>query len=1018
MVQARIPIPLVVGGVSSQEPEYRQATQVGDARNVMYSLTGGAYKRSPIEAVYEIGKYTTANIAADGVTLTKTGAFANYGYEAGDKIWLIGGTNVTVGEYTIASRTSDDVVVLSSDCTTDSSSHADVSFIDPTLTRAGADVRMHLINRDSSEQYVVVYGESLVMVYDLSGTKATVTNSGGLAYINLNDATCDDLRLATAIDTTIIVNRTVTPLLEDSSPYHVTQDHTDYDVLTSYVPLSGEYHYAEGDTVAYPAGYWRYTSIFSVAGVTFPTWLGVRFDDVSVNWRTLSNWQTTGRNPQGMCLGYTWNTLADTNLTFDHSALTLTKASAFATYTWASGDMLHVTDGTNVVKGWYTIVSRDSDDQITLDSDITVAGTDPADVDFDGIGKGGDVHWDFEKTPPDDFEAAALAIQRVIRNTLHQDFCVRYVDDPANRQRMKITGPWFGTDCELWINPPMENQNSVDSVIYDMTVTGADFRPFSTGTFTAGTGTSDYTNYPVADRWTRVAAPNQTNALVDEGTLPVRLTRTATSPLAFTLIEASWKDRTSGNNDTNPPVKLLEEGAAIQDITFYRNRLVLAGDQYIAMSQAGDLFNLWIDNFDNVGDADPVDYTLSTNEVAIIDSVFPWRGLQIFTKADLQFSDNDPTTITPESIAIRQTNAYPTLVGVEPIVNGNVCYFCAEYDGICQLYEMFYDDASAAPRAIDVSSHVDRWLSGDVERIAGCSHLNSVFILASGTDFLTADDAATGAIYVYQPAYKNNERIMSSWSRLDCWSDADGELNDILDCGVLGDYMYLLNRYDNTAEFATQSPRMWLCRMLVGENRDDDVFLDHREEVTITSNSVLTYFPYSTDCRPDCVVLTTVVGYENTVFKLSDYTEGAEGDYVFTSSNLVFKTTSLDISATLLNAKKAYVGRIINTDIELTRPVFRDQDGVPSLDAAVIVRKLTIKYEDSSNFNVTITQPGRTDRTLSAGLAETGRASGQFDVYIRGDSKDAEVHITSDSPGPLRILGGEWLCDIVGRSRA
>ena len=44
--------------------------------------------------------------------LTKTGAFASYSFTSGDKIYISGGTDFTVGWYVISSRTDDDNIVL------------------------------------------------------------------------------------------------------------------------------------------------------------------------------------------------------------------------------------------------------------------------------------------------------------------------------------------------------------------------------------------------------------------------------------------------------------------------------------------------------------------------------------------------------------------------------------------------------------------------------------------------------------------------------------------------------------------------------------------------------------------------------------------------------------------------------------------------------------------------------------------------------------------------------------------
>jgi len=68
------------------------------------------------------GSWTTAT-----KTLTKTAAFASYTWVSGDMIYVTGGTDVTPDYYTVASRTSDNAIVLTSEITTTSVDQTNVT---------------------------------------------------------------------------------------------------------------------------------------------------------------------------------------------------------------------------------------------------------------------------------------------------------------------------------------------------------------------------------------------------------------------------------------------------------------------------------------------------------------------------------------------------------------------------------------------------------------------------------------------------------------------------------------------------------------------------------------------------------------------------------------------------------------------------------------------------------------------------------------------------------------------------
>lgn len=55
---------------------------------------------------------TGATWTESSKTITKTGAFASYVFSSGDTLTITGGTGATTGTYYVASRTSDDAVVL------------------------------------------------------------------------------------------------------------------------------------------------------------------------------------------------------------------------------------------------------------------------------------------------------------------------------------------------------------------------------------------------------------------------------------------------------------------------------------------------------------------------------------------------------------------------------------------------------------------------------------------------------------------------------------------------------------------------------------------------------------------------------------------------------------------------------------------------------------------------------------------------------------------------------------------
>lgn len=67
--------------------------------------------------------------------------------------------------------------------------------------------KVHIINRDSTERYVVLVNNQSIKVYDLAGNQKTVVTPDGLSYLT-SSSPQDDFNLVTVADYTFIVNKT------------------------------------------------------------------------------------------------------------------------------------------------------------------------------------------------------------------------------------------------------------------------------------------------------------------------------------------------------------------------------------------------------------------------------------------------------------------------------------------------------------------------------------------------------------------------------------------------------------------------------------------------------------------------------------------------------------------------------------------------------------------------------------------------------------------------------------------
>ena len=727
-------IPSLHGGVSQQPPLLRHANQVQDAVNATFSVFDGASKRQGTEFVGTVVPAVDAN-GADGLPL-----------------------------------------------------------------RNG----LHAIERDDTEQYLVVYGSGIIKVYDTDGNAATVNvTTAANTYLTTNTPTSTEMRLLSIADYTLIANTTVElatgEVVED---YDVDGSYDSYDILTSYNPAENSYWRVEEDDATGGPAYYKYLEV----PAEFATW--IRDTSVKSTWRRpAALWNNAGMNPMGFRVRFQRQAFARENLAYLDTPATLTKAGAFALYEFESGDEIYIsgTGSDSLPEGWWEIASKTSDDVIVLtkeyrdtnDAAQTFAGaTDEPDCDVTGITKAYDVSVNFNAgTDAVNSETTmydiALSLRQALNDDGAEDALINWRYTGGNNQGMfQIIAPYRGAGTKVVGTYAPDSGTS-------LVIESRPFR-FSLGTATDGTGTPSTVTEDVDDRWEKVPAPGDTAAVIDETKMPVKMTRTTTSPLVFDIDVINWTPRLSGNESSNPIPSLWTDGRKIADMAFHRNRLVLAGDENVVFSQAGDFFNFFLDDHDNIVDADPIDVALSSDEVTLIDHIVPFhKTLLIFTKAGRQFELSTPDTLSPDTVTISPTTSYETTIGVEPASGGNFVYFVSETGNYTRVYEYFYDDVRLDNQASDITAHVPQFIDPDVLSLRTTTNSGRLFVLSNNCDTL----------WVYQSFWRGNTKEQSAWTK---WEFHENYY--IHDIAIVEEDLYLLVDDTNAG---------WLLeRLPAGETRD------------------------------------------------------------------------------------------------------------------------------------------------------------------------------------------------------
>jgi hypothetical protein len=915
----------------------------------------------------------------------------------------------------------------------------------------GANLRLHKIERDASEQYWVIFGAGVLKVEGLDGNSATVTiTAAAQKYLNLNGATADQLRLVTIADYTLIVNTTV-PIGTSYSPnYTLTSSWRDYDVMTASTPVGAggdnTYHHTTGDTAAHPAGYWKYT----VGGITFAT---RSFQTVSgrENAQSYGMWDNTAGNPYGFKIGFQRYSLAIVAGTWTAATSTLTKTGAFASYTFAQNDQIFISGGTGWVAGWYTITSRVSNDAITITGG---PGFDNADTTATGIGGLFTCSYNTTGVALADMYAVAAALQTALRADGASDALVAWTSTGYQQGYFTITSPYRG-DQTTFFGPYPPGSGT------DLTAAGMPFNGTLTGTAvnTIGTGTAGAANtLDVASRWTVAIAPNSPDNAIDPATMPVQMKRTIIGPPAtFSVDVIAWNSRTSGDQITNPTPKLWQkvtsQGSYTNDnssptILTSANHGLSNGDT-IAITGSTSVTTL--DGNRVVSNVTTNTFTIPINtpgagagtwrkggvpiaDMALVQSrlVLAGAGIVDFSQTNdlfnfylddaLNLVDSDPidsqlpgdgvvnvdfltavrrtllaTTKDSKQFELNTPDALtPSTVGWTRTTSYQTLRVRPAVLGPIAYFTGFQADSSSVYEYYYDDAQASAQ-AGDITRhVRGLVPASLRTLATSPNNFSVFVLPTDGhEIEVYEFFYRGPQKVQSAWTR---WIfDSTYRIADI---GVIGNNLWMLVEADSRfgLEYLAISREATVTNWLF------PVRLDRRFTLTGSYNAGSGLTTWTLPIQASGSTLTKIVlgpafgANSGTTIPITGYaapagvTVTAAGDY---------------------SAGPCVLGRDFAVSLKLSRPYLRNEQGDAELEMVPLVRKMVLTHSNAGEYSVRVDyDDARADLTFPFTPNGVVDALGTFLCWPRGNVDHMSMYIESTGSKPVTISAVQLHADM------
>jgi len=935
--------------------------------------------------------------------------------------------------------------------------------------------------------------------------EATVTIASA-AQTYLNTATADQLRVAPIDkDQTLLISNQVVAATAAAPTYSITATWRDYGVMVSNTPADNTYHRATAaDTDEnQPAGFYLY----DVDGVTFatarfPTGSGREFAT------PVGVYDNSANNPQGFKIRCRKYNIAYTTATWTAASRTITKTGAFTNYTFQNGDEIHISAGTGHTPGYYLIESRTSNDAIVLVTNGGLSGADNADTEaVNGVSVEFDVQRAYDATPQPDMYAVAESFQDAFRAAGAEDGLISWTAVGGSAGYFTITSPFRGTGATIISTSAPSAGTDLSTVgngqfyFAGATVTagsgsgsltlGVEDRWTEVSPSGASDGSIDNTTFPV--KLLRTAAntfradlttptPRESGDGTNNPTPPLWQksgTIQSVSVANPSVIGSIAHGRRTGDSltlaglSTTPDINGLQTitvldddsftvpvnvtavadgvgtwtkgGTQIVDAIVHRGRLMYFGsDGSCTLSAARDYFRVYLEDYENIVDSDPISAPIGSREVVNVLFGVDFNGTIIAFGSTRQYEFGNPEALTPSTASWTSRTRY-SVYPIRPTPMGAFVYFLGPRTNKSVAWEMSYDGINLKFDAGEISAHARDLLPMSLRSLAAGVNETVLLVLPTGK-------GSTSKIYVYRTFFEGEQKQQSEWVEyvfdpavrlVDvCVIDGDAYLltettglitsissgtdptittqtahgyatNDPVflsetQCTPSIDGRYLVT-VDSTTTFRLQSPPAVTTSASssagVGRWSNDDYMI---EKLSLSREDPKTGYPYTIhlDRRLE---LTGSYSAPNTTFTLPFPAKGS------TLNRLVRKTTGtvVDLSGGTYSGNTivvagdysglGYLGRNFDYQLQLSPPYFRDSQGIPDQRIAVLLNLIILAYKDSGDFSVRLTyDDGRTGLTQTftpTSTTETGR----FVAWTRGDSEHITVYLESDSPKQLTI---------------
>jgi hypothetical protein len=508
-------------------------------------------------------------------------------------------------------------------------------------------------------------------------------------------------------------------------------------------------------------------------------------------------------------------------------------------------------------------------------------------------------------------------------------------------------------------------------------------------------------------QWREAVAPGITYKL-DPMTMPHVLVRENNG--TFTFRKFDWSPRLSGDKSVSPDPSFV--GSKINNITLFRNRLVLLSDENVILSAADSYDRFFPSTVQTVVDDDPIDLTCGGNRINFLLSAIPFAStLMLFSRHGQFRLDSGTFTVqalSPKTANITQMTSFEMTDDVDPVSAGRTIFFPIPRGEFHGLREFFLPEASSPiPDSEEVSASIPRYVP---------ANLSTLIATISEEAIIAISKDQPKRLYLYKFFFQGDEKLQSSWS----YWEYEGS-KAVLGADFVDSDLYLVMQYDDG---------VYLEKTVIRPENVDagapiELLVDRKASEASCTVALTT--PAGLDVQ-STITLPYPINAGSTMVVVGRYATpntAKPGQVIYPISQTATGGAGGNGTLTVrgdLTAAKFFVGELYEMLYEFSTQFLKEQP--PGGGMSVIsgpklqLRTWTMIFDQSSAFEVKVTPRGRDTQEFpysgievgdqEVALGEPGIRTSRFRVPVMTQNIDAKIQVVSESPLPCRLQSAEW----------